>query len=285
MKIAIIGSNGQLGSDLMECFSQKNDVYGLTHQHIEVDDETSVRKVLFELEPEIVINTTAYHNVPICENNPEISYKVNAIGALNLAKVCTEIKSTLVHYSTDYVFDGLKGSPYVEEDNPHPLNIYAASKLAGESLVRNYAEKHYIIRISGIYGKIPCRAKGGNFISNIVKASKEKTEIKVVTDEILTPTPTTEIASNTELLVNSCSYGTYHMTCEGQCSWYEFTRAIFKELDIKTNLQPCKSTDFPIKVRRPMYTVLDNYNLKKSGINIMPYWEQALIKFLRNYQQ
>jgi dTDP-4-dehydrorhamnose reductase len=280
MKVAIIGSNGQLGSDLMEVFSAQHEVVALNHSDIEVADVDSVKSVLTTVKPDLVLNTSASHNVPLCETNPDQAFAINGKGALNLARVCTDIDAKLVHYSTDYVFDGQKQKPYVETDYCNPLNVYGITKLSGESAVLNYASKPYVVRVSGIYGTVPCRAKGGNFVSTMQKLAKEKPEVRVVNDEVLTPTPTKAIAENSLSLIESEAYGLYHMTCEGQCSWYEFARAIWDILDLKTPLYAASVKDFPLVVKRPFYSVLDNAQLKKLGINQMPDWREALTEFL-----
>lgn len=284
MKIAVIGANGQLGTDVCEVFEEKHEVVPLTHQDIEISDIDNVKKVFSEMKPDAVICTAAAHNVPKCEQEPDVAFKINGIGSLNLAKVSAELGFKLVQYSTDYVFDGSKMKPYVETDAVFPQSVYAVTKYAGEQFIQNYCSRFYVVRVSGIYGKIPCRAKGGNFISTMVKLSKEKPEVRVVKDEILTPTPTREIAKNTLPLIGTEAYGLYHMTCEGEVSWYEFARTIFDTLQLKTPLYEASVKDFPLVVKRPFYSVLDNANLKKIGLNQMPGWKDALIGFLReNY--
>lgn len=283
-KVAIIGANGQLGSDLCEVFSRFHDVIPLTHADIEITDIEMTLDVLKRIKPDIILNTAAYHNVPKCEQNPELSFKVNSLGALNVAKIADELKVINVYYSTDYVFDGVKKSPYIEDDRPNPLNVYGSTKLLGEYYTLNYSTKSYVIRISGIYGKTPCRAKGGNFITTMVKLAKERPEVKVVNDEILTPTPTRVIAEKTVELIETDAFGLYHLTCEGECSWYEFAKVIFETLDIKTPLYPVSAKDFPSSVKRPSYSVLENLNFKKLNLSEMPFWKDALIEFLKmNY--
>jgi len=283
-KIAITGANGQLGSELLEKLQQKYEVIGLTHQDIDVTDADRLTKFFADINPNVVINTAAYHNVPLCEQNPDLAFQVNARGALNLARLCSRFDAVLVHYSTDYVFDGEKKSPYNEDDAVNPLNIYALTKLNGEILIRNYCRRHYILRISGIYGKTPCRAKGGNFITTMLKAAGERDVVKVVTDEILSPTAVSEIAMNTEKLLNQDSYGLFHMTCEGECSWYDFARVIFSELKLTTPLEPCTIDDFPSPVKRPTYSVLENKALKELKLNDMRHWRDVLTEFLQqNY--
>jgi dTDP-4-dehydrorhamnose reductase len=280
-KIAIIGANGQLGTELVNQFTlQGLDVVGLTHEDVEISDIDQLKKVLSSVKADIVVNTSAYHNVPLCEENPDISFKVNGIGALNLAKLSNDLHYKLVHYSTDYVFDGKKGEPYIETDQPNPLNIYALTKLDGETLIRNYCDNYFILRISGIYGKTVCRAKGGNFINTMQKAARERDVVKVVRDEILTPTSVEEIAKSTYSLMQTDAYDLYHMTCNGQCSWYEFAEVIFRELKLATPLKSCLVSDFPMTVKRPTYSVLENSNLKKINLDNMLHWEEALLKFL-----
>jgi dTDP-4-dehydrorhamnose reductase len=284
VKIIIIGSNGQLGSELSSLLGQKNKLVPLTHQQIEIEKLDPARKLLAGLNPDIIINTAAYHHVLKCEQNPELSFAVNALGSWNLARIAAELDCKLVHYSTDYVFDGLKKSPYSEDDKPNPLNVYAVSKLAGENFVQNYCEKYFILRVSGIYGKVPCRAKGGNFIMTMIKAAAEREVVKVVADEILTPTPVEQIAGHTEDLIHTDAYGLYHLTCQGQCSWYEFASAIFRILKIKTPLQACQSSEFPAaagaSVQRPLYSVLENKNLQALQMDHFTEWPQALQQFL-----
>lgn len=285
MKVAVIGANGQLGTDICEVFATKHSVMPLTHQDIEIGDIDNVKKVLTEIKADAVICTAAAHNVPKCETEPDTAFKINGMGSLNLAKVSNELGFKLVQYSTDYVFDGRKMKPYIESDAVFPQSVYAITKYAGEQFILNYCTHHFVVRVSGIYGKIPCRAKGGNFISTMVKLSKEKPEVRVVKDEILTPTPTREIAKNTLSLIETEAYGLYHMTCEGEVSWYEFARTIFDTLQLKTPLYEASVQDFPLVVKRPFYSVLENHNLKKINLNQMPGWKEALITFLKeNYQ-
>jgi len=286
VKVAVIGSNGQLGSDLVKTFMQSgNEVVSLTHSDINIEDITSVQKVLYDIKPEVILNTAAFHVVPKCEDDPVRAFQINSLGTLNMAKVSNEINALNLYYSTDYVFDGEKKSPYIESDKPNPLNVYAATKLTGEFFTLNYSLKSVVLRISGIYGEVPCRAKGGNFITTMIKAAKEKPEVKVVNDEILTPTPTKSIAEKTLEIINKELKGLYHLTCEGQCSWYEFAEVIFSTLEFKTPLSPISVKDMPMVVKRPTYSVLENEKAKQSGISNMPYWKDALVEFLNsNYK-
>ncbi len=279
MKIALVGANGQLGMDLQAAFAGE-ECTGLTHSDIEIGDEESVNRVISTLKPDVVINTAAYHKVDDCEKFPDRAYRINSLGALNLAKICTANDATLVHISTDYVFDGEKRAPYVESDLPHPLNVYAVTKVAGEHFVRANAEKHFIVRSSGLYGHNPCRAKGGrNFIDTMLKIAKEKPEVRVVNDEVLTPTNTRALALQIYALVKTEAYGLYHATNNESCSWYDFAKEIFRLAGLTVNLVPASAKDFPSPVKRPSYSVLDNQNLRLLGKDIMPVWRESLADY------
>lgn len=280
MKLAVIGANGQLGTDLREVLSREHEVIGLNHSDIEITNIDSIRNVLSSTKPDIVLNTAAYHIVPEAEKFPDKAFHINGTGTLNLARVCQDMAIRLVHYSTDYVFDGKKQKPYTEDDCPNPLNVYANTKLSGEYFALNYSDRSYVVRVSGIYGKVPCRAKGGNFITTMIKLAKEKPEVRVVNDEILTPTPTLHIAKNTAALIKTDAFGLFHMSCEGECSWYEFAKVIWQTLQLETPLYPASVKDFPLVVKRPFYSVLENRNLNNRGINQMPGWKDALKNFL-----
>jgi dTDP-4-dehydrorhamnose reductase len=188
----------------------------------------------------------------------------------------------LVHFSTDYVFDGSKGSPYVEVDIPIPLNVYGNSKLSGENFIRKLTEKHFIIRVSGLYGHSACRAKGGlNFVGLMLKLAEDRDEIRVVNDEILSPTFTYDIAVQLEKLTGTKEYGLYHMTSRGSCSWYEFAEQIFHLTDARVKLSIALPEEFSSKVPRPKYSVLENANLMAKGMDIMPHWSESLKQYLQ----
>ena len=239
MKVAVIGANGQLGCDVVRIFAaQGHDVRALTHSDIEITDRESVVSGLGSLEPQIIVNTAAMHHVENCERDPEQAFAVNAIGARNLALAARDLGAVLMHVSTDYVFDGSKATPYVEEDAPRPLNVYGITKLAGEHFVRCTTDKHFVVRTSGLCGKHPCRAKGGlNFVELMLKLARERDEIRVVGDEVLSPTSTEELARQIVVLSQSDCYGLYHATAEGSCSWYEFAREIFAITDTQISLK------------------------------------------------
>jgi dTDP-4-dehydrorhamnose reductase len=282
MKIAVIGADGQLGSDLVAAFATHGDVVSaLTHSHIEIADPDSVSCVLEAIKPEVIINTAAMHHVESCEREPAKAFAVNGLGAKNLAVVAQGLRAVLMHVSTDYVFDGSKGSPYTETDNPLPLNAYGITKLAGEHFVRTHTEKHFVVRTSGLYGKSPCRAKGGlNFIELMLKLAKERGEVRVVDSEVVSPTSTADLAQQLVQLSRSECYGLYHATAEASCSWYEFAREIFALTDTPVRLHVARPGELPAKVPRPKYSVLENQALKARGLNTLKSWRDGLHTYL-----
>jgi dTDP-4-dehydrorhamnose reductase len=282
MKITVIGANGQLGSDVVKAFAQAGDeVLSLTHADIDLASMDSVAASMQEVRPEVVVNTAAMHHVERCEKDPALAFAVNGIGARNLAIGAKACKATLIHVSTDYVFDGAKRSPYDERDVPNPLNVYGNTKLAGEHFVRAGTDKHFVVRTSAIYGKSPCRGKGGmNFIELMLKLARERGEVNVVDNEFVTPTSTVEIAKQVVALSRSDAYGLYHATAEGYCSWHEFAREIFVQTDTPVKLHVAGPNEFPAKVPRPKYSVLENNELKRRGLNLFRPWREGLREYL-----
>jgi len=280
LKTAIIGANGQLGNDLQRVMID-DDLIPLSHEDIEITEKSSVFRILNSIDPDLVISTAAYHNVLLCEENPIEAFRVNGIGSLHLAEWSAERDRTIMFLSTDYVFDGGNEVSHTEESSTNPLNVYGNTKLAGEKFFSGYCEKYYIIRTSGLYGLAQCRAKKGrNFVRMILHLTKMQSEVRVTTDETLTPTYTLDLANQIRLLADTHEYGLYHITNEGQCSWFEFAQFIFDERNIQTLLNPADSGEFETAVRRPSFSVLENKKLKDLGINKMPSWQDALRRYL-----
>jgi len=282
MKVAVVGADGQLGVDVVNQFTRAGDqVSSLTHTEIEISEIDSVSNRLKEIRPDVVVNTAAMHHVEKCEQEPQKAFAVNGLGARNLSLVSREIGAALFHVSTDYVFDGAKRTPYEETDAPRPLNVYGNTKLSGEHFVRGTCEKHFVLRTSAIYGKSPCRAKGGlNFVELMLKLAKERGKVRVVASEFVTPTRTTEIAQQIVALSRTDSYGLYHATAEGACSWHEFAAEIFRLTNTKVILEVAGPNEFPMKVPRPLYSVLENRVLKSRGLNLFQPWQVGLREFL-----
>ena len=279
-RVAVIGATGQLGGDVVAAFAGEEAI-ALGHEELEIGDPDAVGTTLGRLKPDVVVNTAAFHNVPRCETEEPRAFAVNATAPRHLARACTALGARLVHVSTDYVFDGAKHAPYVEGDRPNPLNVYAASKLAGEYLVLNEGGNHQVVRSSGLYGLRPCRAKGGNFIDTMFKLARERPEVRVVNDEVLTPTFTADLAAQIRLLALEGPPGLFHATNQGSCSWYEFARAIFELGALRTPLVATTVKEFQSPVRRPFYSVLDNAALRAAGLDRMRHWLDALRDYMR----
>lgn len=280
MRITLIGANGQLGSDLVEALSSRHALTSLAHAGIEIASETSVRMALPPTRPDLVISTAAFHQVPECEADPDRAFAVNATGQFHLAAVCADLGAPYLQFSTDYVFDGAKGAPYVETDAPAPLNVYGVSKLAGEHLIRFRHPRHYILRTSGLYGRVPCRAKGGNFVTTMLRLGREQGEVRVVDDEVLTPTSTRDLADAVARVIETERFGTYHVTSGGSCSWYQFACEIFRLARVRTPLIPVPSSEFSSPVRRPRWSVLENRALDEAGCGGMRPWNEALAAYM-----
>lgn len=286
MKIAIIGANGQLGNDLCRVLAaQQVELAPLTRHDVDVADAAQVNRVLDSLRPNVVINTAAYHKVDECEAQMERSFAVNSIGAAHLARACRRIDALLVHFSTDYVFDGRQRTPYVETDRTAPLSVYGASKVAGESMVANYGARYFVIRTCGLYGIAGSAGKGGNFVETMLKKAAERAPIRVVNDQVLTPTFTGDLAETVsrmispELAGRADSSGIYHVTNEGECSWYEFARKLFELEQLDVDLKPVSTAEFYSPVQRPAYSVLSKQKLNRLGLS-MPPWEEGLARYL-----
>lgn len=282
MRVAVIGANGQLGTDVAQEFVlHGDDVCRVTHAEMDVSSLDSIGAVMGEAKPALIVNTAAMHHVENCEQDPLKAYAVNALGARNLALMARQLDAVLIHVSTDYVFDGSKKEPYLETDPALPLNVYGNTKLAGEAFIRGTTEKHFILRTSALYGRSPCRAKGGrNFIELMLKLARERDELRVVHDEVVSPTSTAQLAQQIVLLSRNDNFGLYHATAEGSCSWYEFAQKIFEIAKVKTNLLVAGPNEFPAKVPRPKYSVLENYGLKTRGLNAFQTWEDGLRSYL-----
>ncbi|MGH9717536.1 MAG: dTDP-4-dehydrorhamnose reductase [Candidatus Acidiferrales bacterium] len=282
MKIAVVGANGQLGHDVTAAFAANGDeVFPVTHADVELSDFSAVDAIMKKSQPQIVVNTAAMHHVDNCERDPDRAFAVNALGARNLSLAAREADATVMHVSTDYVFDGTKGKPYEESDAPRPLNVYGNTKLSGEYFVRSTIEKHFVLRTSAIYGKNPCRAKGGlNFIELMLKLGRERGTVRVVNNEFVTPTSTAELARQMVTLSRSKVYGLYHATADGSCSWYEFAREIFALANVDVKLEAAGPNEFPAKVARPLYSVLENQRLKSHGLSVFHPWQDGLREYL-----
>lgn len=279
MKIVIIGADGQLGSDLLRVLPSHS-LFPLYYPDFDVTKPKEMRKTLKNIHPDVIINTAAFHRVDECEDFPEQSFRVNAAAVREICLICRDLDAALFHFSTDYVFDGKKNAPYVEDDIPNPLNVYAVSKLSGEYFVRNMLKKYFLIRTCGLYGEAGCKEKGANFVDKIYHLAAEGKEIRVVNDQVVTPTSTMELAGGIAELLGTGKYGLYHLTNEGECSWYEFAEAILVMSKLPFSLISITTKDYPFKAQRPSYSVLENKNAKKAGLKNLSPWRDALKKYI-----
>lgn len=279
-QVLIIGANGQLGSDLCRIFTQdKVDYLALSRSELDVTKD-DVTDVLDKYAADIIINCIATTNVDGCEDSPEVSFTVNAAFVFKLAKFCNSRRITLFHFSTDYVFEGTKQTPYLEDDYTNPLNIYGLSKYAGEVAIRNYHDKFFIFRVSSLFGIATASGKGGNFITTMQRLGMERESISVISNQYTCPTATLDIARCVSHFIRSniCDYGIYNCVSNNSCSWFEFAQKIFilSGLDI-TKLKHAEFSTYKFKARRPKYAILDNSKLKK--YYIMPNWETSLNEY------
>ena len=278
MKILITGSKGQLGLELVKQLKIKGlyKIIDTDRDELDIVDIDNVNEFILSSKPDVVINCAAHTAVDLCETDIENAYKINAIGPRNLAIACEKVNAKFVQVSTDYVFDGNIDRPYREDDNTCPNSIYGSSKLMGENFTKEFCSRYFIVRSAWLYGE------GSNFVRTMLKLSETNKEINVVNDQFGSPTSTVDLAKAIIELIHTEHYGTYHGTCEGKCSWYDFAQKIFdiRNIDIKVN--PVTSEEYKRAASRPAYSVLDNFMLKLVGLNSFRNWEDALIEYLND---
>lgn len=279
MRILLFGANGQLAHDLQVALGSE-ELVPLSHADVDICDAEGVARIVQQKRPDCLINTAAYHRVDDCEDQAEKSLAVNAVAVQHLVRTANQVGAVLVHFSSDYVFDGVQRRPYAETDAPNPQSVYAISKLAGELIVRRYAHKYFLIRTCGLYGHAGSSGKGGNFIETMLRLAREGKPIRVVDDQVLTPTCTKDLAEKLAPLIRTDKYGLYHMTNTGECSWYEFAQEIFRLAGLSPDLQPTTSAAFGAKAHRPRYSVLDNGALRAAGFPDFRPWQEALVDYM-----
>ena len=287
-RVALIGSNGQLGSDIARLWQTSelgrrgDQLIGLVHADIEVTDESQVRSILSGIQPSLVINTSAFHRVDDCETEPLRALEVNGLGVKYLAEACRELGAVLMHFSTDYVFGGDADKPYTETDAALPISAYGISKVAGEQYLRYLMpEDHILIRSSGLYGAAGASGKGGNFVEIMLRFAREGRPIKVVEDQVCAPTYTLDLAEAVLDIAAKGGRGTFHVTNAGKCSWYEFAEEIFNLVNLSPDLSPTTSAEYGAAANRPAYSVLENRRLQELGIHQPRPWQEALTDYLQ----
>jgi dTDP-4-dehydrorhamnose reductase len=279
MKILITGGQGQLAADLLQSLA-RHDVVALGRDTLDVTSPEAIDNVFARENPDIVVNTAAFHRVDLCEAEPEQSFLVNAAAPQRLARACDRHGALLAHFSTDYVFDGCTMSPYRETDAVNPLSVYGASKAAGEMAIRSTTERHLIVRTTGVFGVAGVRSRHGNFVETMLRLAAKGEPMFVVADQTLTPTYARDLAETIRELVEKEARGTVHVTGGGECSWYEFASEILRLIGSSTPVSPIMQSDRPTPARRPAYSVLAHEKLQRLGIPEPRHWREALRDYL-----
>jgi dTDP-4-dehydrorhamnose reductase len=283
MRIGVLGANGQLGTDLCQALQGAgHELTRWTHADFDVCDGEALEAAVDAVRPEVLVNTTAFHKVEACESDPARAFAVNASALRAMAQACERLEVTLVHLSTDYVFDGTGQEPWSEMDPVNPINVYGVSKAAGEFLVQNLCPRHLVVRSSGLYGLRGASGKGGNFVETMLRKGAELGAVTVVDDQVLSPTSTLDLAEAISRLIAGQATGLFHVTNSGACSWYEFACAIFEEAGMAVKTTPARTVVQPSGVRRPAFSVLANDRLKAKGFGRLRPWRQALRAYLNN---
>ena len=297
MKILITGASGQLGNELRTVLAQGSGELGpipekLAHatvigtdvtaapgvEALDITDRHQVAAFLRHCQPDVVINCAAYTNVNGCETHQADAYKVNALGPRNLAMACDEIGAKLVHVSTDYVFSGEGNVPLCEYDTVGPVSVYGKTKRAGEEYVQQFCKKHFIVRTAWLYGYV-----GNNFVKTILRLAKERGAVTVVNDQLGNPTHCADLAHHLLKLCVTKEYGTYHCTCEGICSWYDFACEIVRLGGVDAKVSPCTTAEYPTPAKRPAWSALENMALAATVGNDARPWQEALASFFAHW--
>lgn len=271
MKVLVTGAQGQLGRDLVALSQGMAHVQGYSRQELDITQLHQVREQIQAYQPDVIIHTAAYTNVDRAESEPDQAYAVNAWGTRNVALVAQEIGAKMIYISSDYVFSGQGNKPYIEFDRPAPTSVYGKSKLAGEELTRSLCPKHFIVRTSWVFGKY-----GHNFVKTMLKLGQKQSEISVVSDQIGSPTYTVDLAQFLMQLAKSEYYGTYHVSNQGYCSWYDFAEAIFAKYQQDVKVISITTKDFPRPAPRPTYSVMDHMAIRLQGFQLLRHWRDAL---------
>ena len=280
-RYVVIGAAGQLGFDLMRTFDLPGEVLALTHADIELREPAVVRSVLGGIRPTHVLNTAAYNPVDRAEDERAAAFALNAEAVETLAEASRALGATLVHFSTDYVFDGAQRRPYRESDAPAPLSVYGESKLAGERLARERCPRSLVVRASGLFGIAKSSGKGGtNFVETMLRLAREGRPLRVVADQVLGPSYTLDVAAKVWQVVAADRPGLYHVSSAGETSWYDFAREVFRLAGLAPDLTPVTSVEYAARARRPLYSVLAHEALQALGLDDLRPWPEALAAYL-----
>lgn len=279
-RYVLIGAAGQLGSDLVRTFEGRGTLLPLTHQQIDILEPAAAAQTLTALRPTHVINTAAWNLVDRAEDEPRAAFALNADAVGALAAVCDRLGATLVHFSTDYVFDGAKRAPYVEDDTPNPLSAYGESKLAGERLARERCPRAVVVRVAALFGIAKSSGKGGtNFVETMLRAAAAGRPLRVVADQVTGPSYTLDVARAVWRLV-AAPPGLYHVSGGGETTWLDFAREIFRHEGLTPALTGVSAAEFGARARRPAYSVLAHRALRALGHPEPPPWREGLAAYL-----
>jgi dTDP-4-dehydrorhamnose reductase len=280
MTVLVMGAGGRLGREFMDRLSSLGDLTGLTHVQCDVADSLAVERAVLELQPTVVINCVAQPSVDACEKDRDQAYRINVLGARNVAHAAYKVAAKVVHFGTDYVFDGTADHAYAEWDTPNPINWYGRTKLMSEEAVQRANPDNLILRVANVYG-----THGDNTVTAVVRSAQAGTPLALPDDQIMSPTSAAEIVQQTMLLIQRGAVGTYHVTGKGQTSRYDFAGAVATILGLDVQLVPVHAADIPGRVSRPLRTPLAHEHLRLEGQDMMSDWDQALYEFLVEHKR
>lgn len=281
MKVLITGKGGQLAQIFENILKSFPDLkaHFYSEEELDITSQDNISSVFAKNKYDYCINCAAYTAVDRAEQDKATAFSVNATGVENLAKACAEHHTTLIHISTDFVFDGTKKKPYLEDDSAVPISVYGHSKLMGEHHIQSHLKNYFIIRTSWLYSEF-----GNNFVKTMIRLGKDRDELKVVDDQMGSPTYALDLAKFIFHIIENdiCTYGVYHYSNEGEISWFDFAKKIFEMTDLNVNLEPIPTKEYPTPAKRPAYSVMDKSKVKDiTGVHV-PYWEDSLKKCLEN---
>ena len=278
MKVLVTGAAGQVGTEVLAAFAD-HEVTGLAHAELDVADEAAVVAAVHDHAPDLVVHTAAFTKVDACESEPDLAWRVNALGPWWVARACALADAAMVHLSTDYVFDGTSGRPYTEFDTTDPRSVYGQSKLASEELVRRALPASYVVRTSWVVGR-----HGGNFVKTMLRLGAERDELSVVDDQVGAPTDARDLARALRQLAVTGRYGTFHLSGQGQCSWFEVAQAVFADAGLDVAVKPTDTATFGAPAPRPAFSVLDNRLARLVGVDPLPQWRGAVAALVADLQ-
>jgi len=279
-RVLITGGGGQLASDLALLYGARSEVQAPSRSELDITDVAAVSTWFDQFRPDLVINCAAFHNVDICEREPAQSFNVNVTAVKQLAELCAQGIAKFVHLSTNYVFDGRSEEAYDEDACPAPEGIYAISKLAGEYAALTYAPGALVARTGGLYGLHGSQSKGGNFVTRMLARARQQGSLKMVADQRLSPTFTAHLAEGLVEAIEHDVAGVVHLTCSGECSWYEFTEAIMDIAGIEVPIEPVSTSVPPGGARRPLNGVLTRRRTDACGLTPLPHWRDSLSQYM-----